>query len=122
MTTALPHSSIIQNQLDNYLDDIEIQVSGCSTRWNRSNEYRGIFKNSLSTFTVLLSLSRGQQVPFIRVASDVARRLPLLVAFQQITSEEMSESMRFLAHVHHAPKALKTFCFWPRYDLERREP
>lgn len=95
MTTALPHSNIIHGQLTDYLHDIETQLSGCSTRCRDSNEFRGLFKNSLAAYTVLSRLARRERVPLLKAASEIVRRLPLLVALQQLTPAYV-ELRRFL--------------------------
>lgn len=102
MTRALPHSTIIHGQLTDYLNDVEAQVAGCSRRCRNSSEFRGLFKNSLAAYTVLLRLSRGRRVPFLRAATDVVRRLPLLVALQQLTPAYV-ELRRFLELVAWYP-------------------
>lgn len=84
MATALPHSSVITLQLNEFLDDMceEMEVAAHDLR--SCSEFRGIYKNSHAAHAVLRRLGHGQ-IGLLRAAQGVCVRLPLLIACRQVT-------------------------------------
>lgn len=84
MTTALPHSSIVAKHLSEFLDDLDEEVRKSIACLRNSANYRGVFKNSLAAYVILKVLGR-RELPLLKGATGITRRLPLLVACRQVS-------------------------------------
>lgn len=78
------HSALIAQQIKRYLDDLSNEVGRSRDQLPRSQEYRSIFKTSLATYLVARKLGQ-RQIPLVKAAGGVARRLPLLIACRQVS-------------------------------------
>jgi len=77
-----------------YLDDIVAEVATSVTTLKSAKEFKAIYKNSVAGFVSLKAFSR-KQLPLVRSAAELSRRLPVLVVTRQAV-QAMAELRRFI--------------------------
>lgn len=90
----IPHSSVTHTQMIEYLDDLVSELTRSANTLKQSKEFKAIYKNSLGCYLSLKLLSR-KQLPLVRSAAELARRLPVLVASRQAV-QAIAELRRFI--------------------------
>lgn len=83
MTTTIPHSAVIKNQLNEYLDDAQSILKTSFDEIDKSPAFRAIYKNCVGTFTPLTRIA-SRQLPLLKTASGIVKRSPLLIASRQM--------------------------------------
>ena len=112
MSQAMPHSAVSQQQLEAYLADLGNEVAKCRNSLPTLSEYRAVFKTSYAAYAVLI-VSARRELPFLRAAAGIARRLPLLLACRQVSLAYV-ELRRFL-------ESTVWFCYFREHPVECEE-
>lgn len=81
--SSLPHSSVIADHQKTFLSDVFREIEQQFVRVEKSAVFRGIFKTSLAAHAALEDF-RKNELPLLKSASGIARRLPMLLACRQL--------------------------------------
>jgi hypothetical protein len=87
MTTILPHTGALRQQIVDYLDEVVTLAGDYSTALAKSGAFTSLFKTTLAGDTVLAKLSSTEK-PRLAAARSILRRIPILIAVGQIRAAD----------------------------------
>jgi hypothetical protein len=112
--SALPHSKAIAEQFNAFRDAVTSEIVDHSGHAATSAIYRGIFKNSLAAHAPLEHF-RKNDLPLLKSASGIARRIPMLLMCRQLSLAYV-ELRRFIEVVSWYPYFMEHPVEWEEFS------
>src|SRR5258708_33986048 len=81
---ALPHSGTVAKHFSEFIGDVSEEIVKQSAISGTSATCRGIFKSSLAAHAVIEEFRKGE-LPLLKSASGIARRIPMLLICRQLS-------------------------------------
>lgn len=113
MSSGLPHSQLINSQMNAFLSALEKRVDDACQSLSTVDAFRRVYKLSNAAFIALRRLSTPR-TPLLSSCAGIARRVPLLVACGQLRPAHV-ELRRFIECIASFPYFLLHPVEWEDY-------
>lgn len=85
MTTARPHSAVVHQHFQHYLDGAVAEIRTTVLAAANSHAHKAVYKNSHAAYSILKQLGQHRPQPLVRGLAANARRHSLLMACRQLS-------------------------------------
>jgi hypothetical protein len=120
VTSVLPHSAVIRNDVDQYLDITAAHIASQISNLKSSGSFRNIYKITLSTDCLLAKLPRNA-LPNPGVLRGVLQQIPILVSSTN-ESAHLVQLRRFVECVFWLVYFSDHSVEWSKFSLDPGRP